>query len=61
MFQILSQEIKHEDGLINISERAIWIRNECRDLQKYCCIGKVLGVALYNDVVLNIPSPSFFF
>jgi ubiquitin-protein ligase E3 A len=60
-FQLLSHEIKHDNVLFNISEHVIWLRNDCLDLERYYCIGKILGIALYNNVVLNIPFPSFFF
>ncbi|KKO76000.1 ubiquitin protein ligase e3a [Vairimorpha ceranae] len=60
-FQLLSHEIKHDDSLFIIAENIIWLKNDCLDFDKYYCIGKILGIALYNNVVLNIPFPSFFF
>ncbi|WUR02425.1 E3 ubiquitin-protein ligase [Vairimorpha necatrix] len=60
-FQILSHEIKSDEKLFTTCENTLWIRDDCLLLEKYYCIGKILGIALYNDVVLNIPFPIFFF
>lgn len=59
-FQLLSQIIKNDANLFNIYKNIIWFKN-IRSLDSYYCIGKLLGIALYNNVILNLPFPSFFF
>lgn len=60
-FQLLSHDVKHDERLFHIRDSSIWLRNDCLDLPAYVCIGRILGIALYNNVVLNIPFPSVFF
>ncbi|EOB13665.1 Ubiquitin-protein ligase E3A [Nosema bombycis CQ1] len=60
-FQLLSHEIKHDERLFYNNESTIWLRNDCLDMSAYMTIGKILGIALYNNVLLNIPFPSVFF
>lgn len=59
-FQLLSQIIKNDANLFNTYKNIIWFKN-IRSLDSYYCIGKLLGIALYNNVILNLPFPSFFF
>lgn len=60
-FQLLSHDIKSDEKLFFNTEHTLWIRDDCLEIEKFYCIGKILGVALYNNVVLNIPFPGFFF
>lgn len=59
-FQLLSQEIASDKTLFSLKNNRIWLkRGVC--LEKMNKIGKLVGMALYNDVVLNIPFPFLIF
>ncbi|KMV66251.1 E3 ubiquitin-protein ligase [Encephalitozoon cuniculi EcunIII-L] len=60
-FQLLSQEIKEDERLFEHTENRIWIRPHEGDGEGYEAIGRIIAIALYNNVVLNIPFPSLFF
>lgn len=60
-FQLLSQEIKEDGRLFEHTENRIWIRPHEGDEGEYEAIGRIIAIALYNNVVLNIPFPSLFF
>ncbi|KAG5859859.1 E3 ubiquitin-protein ligase [Encephalitozoon hellem] len=60
-FQLLSQEIKEDGRLFEHTENRIWIRPHEGDEEEYEAIGRIIAIALYNNVVLNIPFPSLFF
>ncbi|TBU06431.1 HECT domain-containing ubiquitin-transferase [Hamiltosporidium magnivora] len=63
-FQLLSEEITNDHGLFEIKNNYLWFKITDRasdNLREYETIGKLIGIALYNDVVLNIPFPSVFF
>lgn len=59
-FQLLGHEIENDISLFTHTNNRIWFRNGT-DLQTIETIGKLVGIALYNDVVLNIPFPSLLF
>lgn len=60
-FQLLSQEIKEDERLFETTENRVWIKPGDGDEESYEAIGKIIAIALYNNVVLNIPFPSVFF
>ncbi|EPR79615.1 HECT-domain ubiquitin-protein ligase E3 [Spraguea lophii 42_110] len=74
-FQLLSEEIINDDRLFNMKNNFLSIKRQNNNKkeglktaqnsytikQLYNAVGKILGIALYNDVVLNIPFPTFLF
>lgn len=59
-FLLLSHEIENDISLFTQTNNRIWFRNGS-DLEMIEYIGRLVGIALYNDVVLNIPFPSLLF
>lgn len=59
-FQLLSHEIASDKDLFTFKNNRIWIRKG-DNLRTFNLVGKIIGMALYNDVVLNIPFPFLFF
>ncbi|KAL6122687.1 Ube3a [Nucleospora cyclopteri] len=59
-FQLLSHEIAHDKNLFVRKNNTIWLKRGA-DLNRLKIIGKIIGIALYNNVVLNIPFNSLFF
>lgn len=60
-FQLLSQEIKGDEEFFENSENRVWIRPGESNEDTYEAVGKIIAIALYNNVVLNIPFPGLFF
>lgn len=61
-FQLLSEEIREERRLFEIKNKSIWFRLSVTNPKaEFESIGKIIGIALYNDVVLNLPFPTLFF
>lgn len=59
-FQLLSEELSEDDDLFVAKNNALWIK-PTTNIKKFEILGKIIGIALYNDVILNIPFPSLFF
>lgn len=59
-FQLISEYIVQDNYLFQIQNNILWFSEE-KNTRKYEIIGKLIGVALYNDVVLNLPFPTFLF
>ncbi|ELA42478.1 uncharacterized protein VICG_00577 [Vittaforma corneae ATCC 50505] len=59
-FLLLGHEIENDTSLFTQTNNRIWFRKGV-DLQLLNTIGKIVGIALYNDVVLNVPFPSLLF
>eukprot|EP00866_Antonospora_locustae_P002162 jgi/Antlo1/2162/1748 len=61
-FQLLSEEIREERRLFEHKNRALWfILGNSGVKSEFESIGKIIGIALYNNVVLNLPFPTLFF
>ncbi|KAM0675079.1 hypothetical protein GVAV_001419 [Gurleya vavrai] len=60
-FQLVSEEMQEDEELFVHKNNIIWIRNNETRLGDFEILGKLIGIALYNDVILNIPFPSMFF
>lgn len=59
-FQLVSESLIHDRFLFRIQNNVLWFA-EGKKNNKYEVVGKLIGVALYNDVVLNLPFPTFLF
>ncbi|KAM0679390.1 hypothetical protein BDAP_000257 [Binucleata daphniae] len=60
-FQLISEEIQEDEALFVTKNNILWLKNNESRLLDYEIIGKLIAIALYNDVILNIPFPSLFF
>lgn len=61
-FQLLSEEIREERRLFEHKNRTLWFRLGNSGVKsEFESIGKIIGIALYNNVVLNLPFPTLFF
>lgn len=62
-FQLLSEEIQDDTSLFECRNNCLWIkhRKEKNNMHKFLALGKLIGIALYNDMILNLPFPRFFF
>lgn len=62
-FQLISENILEDIDLFVDKSNVLWINGNADDerLEDYIIIGKIIGIALYNDVILNIPFPKLFF
>ncbi|KAF7678795.1 Ubiquitin-protein ligase E3A [Astathelohania contejeani] len=68
-FQLLSEQITNNDRLFDVQNNVLWIKMDRNSdtklsselLMEYEIIGKIIGIAFYNDIVLNIPFPKYFF
>lgn len=60
-FQLLSQEIKEDQRLFEHAENRVWIRPHRGHEEDYEAVGRIIAIAFYNNVVLNIPFPRLFF
>jgi ubiquitin-protein ligase E3 A len=60
-FQLLSQEIKHDGALFEQTDNRVWIKADEDNEDVFEAVGKIIGIALYNNVVINVPFPSLFF
>ncbi|KRH94350.1 E3 ubiquitin protein ligase [Pseudoloma neurophilia] len=59
-FQLISDELVQDDYLFKLKNNVLWFSKEIKT-KKYEIVGKLVGLALYNDVILNIPFPTFLF
>lgn len=59
-FQLISDNLVQDTFLFKIQNNVLWFNEEIYT-KKYEIVGKLVGVALYNDVILNIPFPTFLF
>lgn len=59
-FQLLSREIANDRKLFTIKNNRVWLKRGV-DLVSLNAIGRIFGIALYNDVVLNVPLPFIIF
>lgn len=59
-FQLISNYLIEDNYLFKIQNNVLWFPEE-RDTEKYKVIGRLIGIALYNDVILNLPFPTFLF
>lgn len=59
-FQLISDDLVQDNFLFKIKNNVLWFNEEIYT-KKYEIVGKLVGVALYNDVILNIPFPTFLF
>lgn len=59
-FLLLGHEIENDTSLFTQTNNRIWFRKGV-DLKLLSTIGKIVGIALYNDVVLSVPFPSLLF
>lgn len=59
-FQLVSEELIHDSFLFTIQNNLLWF-TEGKKNSRYEVVGRLIGVALYNDVVLNLPFPTFLF
>jgi len=59
-FLLISHEIENDIGLFAQTNNRLWFRKGA-DLKVLSTIGKLVGIALYNDVVLSVPFPSLMF
>ncbi|KCZ77645.1 hypothetical protein H311_01340 [Anncaliia algerae PRA109] len=61
-FQLLSEEIREEKRLFINKNDILWFKLDGSSQRpEYESIGKIIGIALYNNVVLNLPFPTLFF
>lgn len=62
-FQLLSEELQDDTSLFTIKNNTLWIRsnNDMRNPENFVVLGKLIGIALYNDMILNLPFPGVFF
>lgn len=60
-FQLISEELQENENLFVTKNNTLWIKNNEKQLSAFELVGKLIGIALYNDVILNIPFPSVFF
>lgn len=59
-FQLLSNAIKTDKELFIEKNSTLWLKPGA-DLNKMKIIGKIIGIALYNNVILNIPFNTLLF
>ena len=59
-FHILSHSISHDLRLFQVKNERIWFKPG-GSLEDYQTIGKIFGMALYNDAVLTVPFPCILF
>lgn len=59
-FLLLSHEIENDMNSFRQTNNRIWFRKNA-DLETLYLIGKMLGIALYNDVVLGLKFPGILF
>lgn len=59
-FLLISHEIENDTGLFAQTNNRLWFRKGI-DLKLLNAIGKLVGIALYNDVVLSVPLPFLLF
>lgn len=59
-FQLISDNLVQDNFLFTIKNNVLWFSEEI-STEKYEIIGKLVGIALYNDMILNIPFPTFLF
>lgn len=59
-FQLLGHEITYDKELFTHKNDRLWLRRGASK-ERLCLVGKIIGMALYNDVVLNIPLPFIIF
>ncbi|TBU18987.1 E3 ubiquitin-protein ligase [Ordospora colligata] len=60
-FQLLSHEIREDNKLFEHVENKIWIKAGAKDMCEYEAVGRIIAIALYNNIVLSIPFPRLFF
>ncbi|KAH9411646.1 ubiquitin-transferase [Ordospora pajunii] len=60
-FQLLSHEIRADSRLFEHVENKIWIKAGVKDECEYEAVGRIIAIALYNNIVLSIPFPRLFF
>ncbi|ORD95186.1 hypothetical protein ECANGB1_2767 [Enterospora canceri] len=53
-FQLLSEELAADDSLFVEKNSTLWLKPGA-DLTKMKLLGKIIGIALYNNVILNLP------
>lgn len=59
-FQLLSHKISEDSSIFTVKNNYLWLKPDA-DQQKLKLLGIILGIALYNNVVLSIPlSPLLF-
>ncbi|KAI5148628.1 ubiquitin-protein ligase E3 A [Enteropsectra breve] len=59
-FQLLGLAIPNSSAFLITKNNRVWLRPGS-DLQELKAVGKIVGMALYNDVVLSIPFPALIF
>lgn len=59
-FKLLSEDIKNDRDVFDIKNDRLWFRRGV-DLLRLKKIGNVFGIALYNDVLVNVPLPYVLF
>lgn len=59
-FLLIGREIENDLVLFAQTNNRIWFRKGV-DLKLLNAIGKIIGIAMYNDVVLSVPFPSLLF
>lgn len=62
-FQLISENMLEDSDLFVEKNNVLWINGNTSDdkINDFVTIGKIIGIALYNDVILNIPFPNIFF
>lgn len=59
-FLLLGHEIESDAFLFRQTNNRIWFKKDV-DLSALRTIGRIMGISLYNDVVLNVPFPAIIF
>lgn len=59
-FLLLGHEIENDISLFTQTNNRMWFKNGA-NREMIESIGRMVGIALYNDVVLNVPFPSMLF
>lgn len=59
-FLLLGHEIENDTTLFRQTNNRIWFKRGV-NLDLLAIIGKIIGISLYNDVVLNVPFPAIIF
>lgn len=59
-FLLLGHEIENDTNLFRQTNNRVWFKKGV-DQNALAIIGKIMGISLYNDVVLNVPFPAIIF
>ncbi|EJW02992.1 hypothetical protein EDEG_02636 [Edhazardia aedis USNM 41457] len=60
-FQLLSEALIENSQLFVQKSNVLWLNGTNDNIEEFYNLGKIIGIALYNDVILNLPLPRIFF